>query len=173
MTPTIVRAAVLTLGLWLAGCSTSAVGPVTPIPVDAGRAARLISAYRAEHGLGPVSVSGRLMRAAASYAEVMGERDKIGHKLGGSLPRRVAAVGYEWSTVAENLAASYGTLDDAMQGWKDSAGHRRNLLSPYATEIGIAAVATPSGSAHRNYWALILASPPRQSGRAIALGPIQ
>jgi uncharacterized protein YkwD len=132
---------------------------VTPIAVDAGRTARLISAYRAQNGLGPVSVDPRLMRAAASYARVMGERDQIGHKLGGSLPKRVTAAGYHWGYVSENLAASFSTLDDAMQGWKASPGHRQNLLSPLATEIGVAAVATTPGSDHRNYWALILATP--------------
>jgi uncharacterized protein YkwD len=100
----------------------------------------------------------------------MGERDKIGHGLGGSLPKRVTAAGYHWGYVAENLAASFSSLDDAMQGWKKSVGHRQNLLSPYATEIGIAAVATPPGSDHRNYWALILATPQPDNQPAIALG---
>jgi uncharacterized protein YkwD len=135
------------------------VRSVTPIRVDAGRAAGLISAYRAAHGLGQVRVNSRLMKVAADYARVMGERDKIGHKLGASLPRRVAAMGYDWGYLAENLAASFTTLDDAMRGWKASTGHKKNLLSPYATEIGIAAVATPPGSDHRNYWALVLAMP--------------
>lgn len=156
----VVRAvAVLGLCLSLAACTTGRVQPVKPIPLDAGGAARLISAYRAANGLGPVRVDSRLMKAAAAYARVMGERDKIGHRLGKSLPRRVSAVGYDWSYAAENLAASYTSIDDAMRGWKASAGHRRNLLSPRAEEIGIAAVATPAGSDHRNYWALILAAP--------------
>ncbi len=162
MTPTILRSALLTLCLGLAACTavtTGALRPVTPVPVDAAQAARLISAYRSQNGLGPVHVDARLMRAAASYASVMGKRDQIGHRLGASLPGRVAAVGYDWGFVAENLAAGYATLDDAMRGWKESPGHRRNLLSPYATEIGIAAVATPAGSHYRNYWALILATP--------------
>ena len=55
-----------------------------------------------------------------------------------------------------------------MAGWKASAGHRKNLLNPHVTEIGIAAVATPPGSKHRNYWALILAAP--QPDR-VAAGP--
>ena len=113
------------------------------------------------------------MRAAASYAEVMGERDQIGHRLGASLPRRVAAVGYNWGYVAENLAASYSSLDDAMLGWKNSPGHRQNLLNPYTTDIGIAAVATPAGSEHRNYWALILATPQRAGQQTLALGHVQ
>jgi len=149
--------ALLAFGLVLSACTTGGPQPVTPIRVDAGRAAQLISAYRAENGLGPVGVDSRLMKAAADYARVMGERDRIGHRIGASLPRRVAAVGYDWGFVAENLAAGYSTVEDAMQGWKNSPGHRQNLLNPYAAEIGIAAVATPPGSDRRNYWALILA----------------
>jgi uncharacterized protein YkwD len=171
MMRSILRAAALTLGIWLAGCTTSIVQPVTPIPVDGARTARLISAYRAQNGLGPVSVDPRLMRAAASYAAVMGERDQIGHRLGASLPRRVSSVGYDWGYVGENLAASFSSLDDAMQGWKNSPGHRKNLLSPFATEIGVAAVATPPGSKHRNYWDLILATPQPQGQPTLALGP--
>lgn len=132
---------------------------MTPIRVDAGQVARMISAYRAENGLPPVGVDSRLMRVATDYAYVMGERDTIKHGIGGSLPRRVSAAGYHWGYAAENLAASYSTIEDAMQGWKNSPGHRKNLLSPYATEIGVAAVSTPAGSAHRNYWALVLATP--------------
>jgi uncharacterized protein YkwD len=119
-----------------------------------------------------VRVDPRLMRAAAQYARVMGERDRIGHRLGSSLPRRVSAAGYEWGAAAENLAAGYATLDAAMQGWKRSPGHRQNLLSPYATDIGVAAVATPPGSRQRNYWALILAMPKPEGQPAIALGPL-
>jgi uncharacterized protein YkwD len=99
------------------------------------------------------------MRVAAGYARTMGERDKINHRLGGSLPKRVAAAGYDWGAVAENLAAGYDSTDEAIAGWKASAGHRKNLLNPLVTEIGIAAVSTPPGSDHRNYWALVLAMP--------------
>ncbi len=106
------------------------------------------------------------MRVAADYARVMGEHDTIKHGIGGSLPRRVSAAGYDWGYAAENLAASFSTIEEAMQGWKNSPGHRKNLLSPYATEIGIAAVATPAGSDHRNYWALVLATP--QPDRLVA-----
>ena len=98
----------------------------------------------------------------------MGERDKISHNIGGSLPKRVAAAGYDWGAVAENLGAGYSSLGDVIAGWKASSGHRANLLNPLVTEIGIAAVATPPGSKHRNYWALVLATP--QPDR-VAAGP--
>ena len=160
--------AALTVGLGLAACSTAGMRSVTPMHVDAGRAASLISSYRAQNGLGPVGVDSRLMAAAADYARAMGARDKINHRIGGSLPKRVTASGYAWGAAAENLAAGYSSLDDAMRGWKASAGHRKNLLNPHVTEIGVAAVATPPGSKHRNYWALILATPQPER---VAAGP--
>lgn len=151
----------LVAGLALAACSTTVppppqdTRPVKPIAIDANRAARVISAYRAEHGLGPVRVDPRLMRVAADYARVMGERDRIKHGLGRSLPRRAEAAGYDWGYVSENLAASYDSFDEAMRGWKASPRHNKNLLNEYSTDVGIAAVSTPPGSNHRNYWALV------------------
>jgi uncharacterized protein YkwD len=162
--------AALTIGLGIAACSTGGPRPVTPISVDAGRAASLISAYRAQNGLGRVSVDSRLMSAAADYARAMGQRDKINHRIGGSLPKRITAARYVWGAAAENLAAGYSSLDDAMRGWKASAGHRRNLLNPNVSEVGIAAVATPAGAKHKNYWALILAAPPPERVAAEPFG---
>ena len=127
--------------------------------VDAGRTQALVSAYRQQNGLGPVQVESRLMQAAATQARAMGERDKMGHRVAGPLPRRVSAAGYDWGAATENLGAGYPSLDSAMQGWKDSPGHRENLLNPNVTEIGIAAVRTPRGSEQHTDWALILASP--------------
>ena len=162
--------AAFALGLGLAAGSRIGGGmrSVNPIGVDAGRAAGMISSYRAQNGLGRVRVNSKLMAAAADYARAMGTRDKISHGIGGSLPKRITAVGYDWGAAAENLGASYGSLNDVISGWKASAGHRKNLLNPNVTEMGIAAVATPPGSKHRNYWALILAAP--QPDR-VAAGP--
>jgi uncharacterized protein YkwD len=134
--------------------------PVTPIAVDAARLASLVSAYRIDNGLDPVAIDSRLMQAANSQARAMGERDRMGHRVAGSLARRVTAAGYEWGAVAENLGAGYPTLDAALAGWKASRDHRANLLNPAVTDIGIAAVATPPGSSKRSYWALVLAGPP-------------
>jgi uncharacterized protein YkwD len=148
------------LPLLLGACNGfGTLQPVTPIAVDASRTADLVSAYRVQNGLGAVSVDSRLMQAAAVQARAMGERDRIGHRVGGSLPRRLAASGYDWGATAENLGAGYPSLDAAMQAWKASGEHRKNLLNPLVTEIGVAAVATPPGAKKRSYWALILAGP--------------
>jgi uncharacterized protein YkwD len=162
--------AAVSSALTLSACTSGPPQPVTPIAVDAGRTAALVSSYRAEHGLGRVSVDSRLMQAAMRQARAMGERDRIGHRVAGALPGRLAAAGYFWGATTENLGAGYRNLDAAMQGWRGSPDHRKNLLNPHVTELGIAAFATPPGAKHRTYWALILAAPPPE---AVIAGPFQ
>jgi uncharacterized protein YkwD len=139
---------------------------VSAVAVDAGSAAAMISSYRVSHGLGRVRVEPRLMSAAAHYARAMGSQGKVNHRIGGSLARRVTAVGYDWGVVAENLGAGYPTLGSAIDAWRRSPGHRQNLVNPNVTEIGIAAVKASSGREQRTYWALILASPPPERSAA-------
>jgi uncharacterized protein YkwD len=130
--------------------------PASPVAVDAGRAAGLISGFRAERALSPVRVDSRLIRVAGAQALAMAERDKMGHFVAGSLSRRVSNAGYDWGVTAENLGRLYPNLDTAVAAWKASTGHRANLLNPGVTDMGIAAAV--SGSGHV-YWALVLAAP--------------
>lgn len=155
-------AAALLAAVCLSACTSLQVASpqsVTPVAVDAGRAAQLISAYRAENGLGRVTVDSRLNRAAADYARAMGREGRVSHRIGGSLGRRVTASGYDWGVAAENLASGQSDIASALDGWKRSAPHRQNLLNAQVTSIGIAAVSASGGGKSRNYWALILAAP--------------
>ena len=146
-------------------CTSGALQPATPIAVDAGRAASLVSSYRAQNGLGPVTVDSRLMRAAADMALAMGQRDKIGHR-----DRRLARrSGFRRrvTTGALRRKISAPAIRASTMRWP--AGRRRPATARtcsirYATEIGIAAVATPAGSKKRTYWALILATPRPEPG---------
>lgn len=137
----------------LAGSPASA-----PVAVSPAAAAAAISAYRAEHGLPPVSVSARLVEAARDQADAMARADRLSHSVSGDLTRRVGRVGYEWMAVAENIAAGQRNLQEAMDGWIMSPAHRANLLNEHVTEIGIA-TAFNASSQYRVYWALILAAP--------------
>lgn len=155
------RLAAMALVAGLAGCVSAPTQEATPIAVDAGRAAAMVSAFRQANGLGRVGVDDRLNAAAAGHALAMGRRDNLSHSFGfgNSLPSRVSGAGYDWGAIAENIGAGYRDLDAVMAGWEASPGHRKNLLNPGITEIGIAAVATPPGAKKRTYWSLVLAGP--------------
>jgi hypothetical protein len=110
---TFLGALALALGACSGGGSRQAA---TPISVDVGRTASLVSAYRAANGLGPVRVESRLNDAAASHARLMGGRDKMSHSLGGSLPKRIGAAGYDWGAAAENLGPAMPTSTRQWRG---------------------------------------------------------
>ena len=130
----------------------------TPIDVDLGGAAAMVSAYRAANGLGPVALSPALNAVAQAQADAMARADAVSHDLAGRFSGRLSAGGYPASVAVENIGAGYRSLADAFEGWRDSPGHRANLLRERVTEMGIA-VATRPGTRYQSYWALVMASP--------------
>jgi uncharacterized protein YkwD len=126
--------------------------------VDAATAASMISGYRANNGLPPVSVDPELMKMAQAQAQAMASRDKLDHNVLRSFNDRLNAEGYRSRNAAENIGAGYHTLAEAFSGWRDSPPHRANMLLAGATRMGIAAVYAPK-SKYKVFWALILASP--------------
>ncbi len=131
--------------------------------LDAAAAASMISGYRANNNLPPLTLDPELMRLATQQAEIMAKRDKLDHAAGRPFNARLKAAGYDAKTAAENIGAGYHTLAEAFSGWRDSPSHRTNMLLKGATRMGIAAVYTPS-SKYKVYWALILAEPDDRRG---------
>jgi hypothetical protein len=72
----------------------------------------------------------------------------------------VQRAGYN-GIAGENLSAGRNSIDAVVDGWMNSAGHRRNMLDSRFTEFGLAAAQVPGdrASRYRNYWALILGNP--------------
>ncbi|HEY2186419.1 MAG TPA: CAP domain-containing protein [Xanthobacteraceae bacterium] len=126
--------------------------------LDAATAASMISGYRANNGLGTVSVDPELMKLAEAQAQAMAGRDKLDHNAVRSFNERLKAQGYRAKAAAENISAGYHTLAEAFSGWRDSPPHRANMLLQGATRMGIAAVHAPK-SKYKVFWTLILAAP--------------
>jgi uncharacterized protein YkwD len=126
--------------------------------LDAPTAASMLSGYRANNGLGSVTIDPDLMRLADAQARAMAAHDKLDHNVIRAFPERLKAGGYGASVAAENIGAGYHTLAEAFSGWRDSPPHRANMLLAGATRIGIAAAYAPK-SKYRVFWALILAAP--------------
>ena len=131
--------------------------------LDAGVAASMISGYRANNGLGEVTLDPQLMRMADAQARAMAGRDKIDHSLGGPFKARIKQSGYDAKAAVENISAGYHTLAEAFSGWRDSPPHRANMLHRGVTKMGIAAVYAP-GSKYKVFWTLILAAPDDRRG---------
>src|SRR5579863_462535 len=62
--------------------------------VDAPAAASMLSGYRANNGLGAVTIDPELMRLADAQARAMAARDKLDHNVIRAFPDRLKAGGY-------------------------------------------------------------------------------
>jgi hypothetical protein len=102
--------------------------------------------FRRESRLGELRRDPRLDRAARAFALYMARTRTFSHTADGRRPAdRISAAGYRYCQVAENLAlnvdsrgfAARQLAEQAMTGWKNSPGHRRNMLLGDVTEIGV------------------------------------
>lgn len=109
----------------------------------------LINGERADRGLAPFTLNGKLARAALGHAEDMVEHSYFAHEgLDGSdLKDRIGATGYiptnERWVIGENLAWGTGALATPkaiVNAWMNSPGHRANILHADYREIGFGTV---------------------------------
>lgn len=159
----------LALSLLLAGCAGEArrEGPLDPrmveklnaVSLDPAQAGRILNAYRASHGLGPVRPDPRLMAMAQRQADAMVAKNALSHDAGGSFSTRVEAAGLDSARVAENLGGGYFSVEEAFDGWRKSPGHDTNLRMKEATRYGIALSKDPRTS-YRAWWVLVVAAEP-------------
>jgi hypothetical protein len=112
----------------------------------------MTNAFRKEHKLGEVKPNVALIAAARAFAEYLARTGKFAHEADGREPaERATAQGYRYCLVAENLALNLDSrgfqtrqlAGHVLKGWKESPGHRANLLQGAATEIGVAVVRAP------------------------------
>jgi uncharacterized protein YkwD len=152
----------------VAGCSSDTAPPAEPTfyqdlskpdtTLDPAAAASMISGYRSNNGLGPVTVDPDLMRMASEQAHAMAAHDKMDHDIGRPFQDRIRNSPFRNSVAVENISAGYHTLAEAFSGWRDSPPHRANMLNRSVTRIGIAAALAPN-TKYKVFWALILAGP--------------
>lgn len=100
---------------------------------------RLTNEIRAAHGLQKLSVNDALCRAARTKAADMAARGYFSHESPtyGSPFDMMRAFGVTYRSAGENIAYGYNTAEAVMDGWMNSEGHRRNILDPSFTEIGV------------------------------------
>jgi uncharacterized protein YkwD len=131
--------------------------------LDAKAAASMISGYRRNNGLNPVSLDDHLMKMAQEQARAMASRNRFEHDAAGPFAVRVKRSGYDAKIAVENIGAGYHTLAEAFSGWRDSPPHRANMLRSGVTKMGIAAAYAPS-TKYKVFWSLILAAPDDHRG---------
>jgi uncharacterized protein YkwD len=106
--------------------------------------------------------SALLRRAAEAHAQDMVSHNYFAHEgYDGSTPaQRIAATGYRYQIVGENIASGPDSAAQAAEGWLASPGHCENIMDPRFRESGIASAANASGTP-RIYWVQVFAAPAR------------
>src|SRR5262245_20977784 len=128
--------------------------PITPdIPAAEAAIVEMTNAFRRENKLSSLTQNPQLAAAARAYAQKLAAGSGLSHTADGTTPdKRASQVGYTSCTIAENLAKLMDSrgfnarsyAKQVMQGWRDSPGHRKNLLLPHLTEIGVAVARAPA-----------------------------
>ncbi|MGH9842871.1 MAG: CAP domain-containing protein [Blastocatellia bacterium] len=115
---------------------------------------KLINDYRAQNGLGRLSVSIALTRSGDWMSTDMSTRNYFGHNdsLGRDPFVRMTAFGYNYPTTkGENLAAGYGDAARTFNQWKNSPSHNAAMLDGRFKVLGVSRI-YGAASQYKWYW---------------------
>jgi uncharacterized protein YkwD len=89
------------------------------------RVVDLTNRERVAHGLRPLRVTLKMMEDARSWSRTQAQSRRMYH----------SRMGY-----GENVIYGYPSPEAQVKAWMNSSGHRRNILNPSYTEIGVGVV---------------------------------
>ena len=115
----------------------------------------LVNAERKKFNLKPLKLDENLTQAARYHCKDMAEENYFGHssqdRNGNSLSfvcksyERMMKFDNTFTLYAENISAGQRTPHAVVQDWMDSPGHRKNILDPRFTHIGLAFIKVDTG----------------------------
>src|SRR5439155_26467601 len=98
-----------------------------------------INAARSSAALAPLGADGDLLRLARVWSATMAAAGDISHN-----PNVASLAPPDWSTLGENVG--FGpTCDSVVQAFMSSPEHRRNILDPSYSSLGVGVVDGPDG----------------------------
>lgn len=142
----------LVLGLALAACGTSGPAPVAQATQAGGPASAAVNGIRAQEGAPAITRSRVLDGVAKAHANDMAANKFFSHtgSNGSTVATRVKGAGYKWCTVSENVGQGYRTQASAIEAWRKSQGHYRNMVNRKSRQFGLAQAG--------EYWVMVLAA---------------
>ncbi|KAG2504619.1 hypothetical protein BBI17_009310 [Phytophthora kernoviae] len=111
-----------------------------------------VNKERAAHGLSPLCANKKLQASSQRHSDDEAAKNYMAHdgSDGSTMSQRITEAGYNWSAVAENVAAGQVDVEAVMDAWMDSPGHRENILGDY-TMLG-ASYAYNDNTEYKHYW---------------------
>lgn len=101
--------------------------------------ARLVNEARGEAGRPPLHCAPKISKVAANYAADMCRHDYLSHTgRDGSTPaERASAAGIDFRAFGENIAKGPRSPQSVHDGWMNSPQHRKNILRPQFSRVGL------------------------------------
>lgn len=100
----------------------------------------LVNKNRAENGAEPLKLYPKLCQVAEIRADELTNDFSHTRPDGSMCISLLDKYNIDWYAVAENIAAGYNSASEVVEGWMDSTGHRKNILNPEYTHMGIGLV---------------------------------
>lgn len=97
----------------------------------------LVNAQRANYGLAPLTLDEGAAKVAHLRAKEIVQSFSHTRPDGRSCFSAAQDLGVSYRTAGENIAYGYATPEQVVNGWMNSEGHRRNILSASYSKIGI------------------------------------
>ena len=99
-----------------------------------------INAARSAAGVAPLSIQGDLLQIARSWSQTMATAGQLFHD-----PNLAKLAPSSWQTLGENVGIG-PTCDAIAQAFMNSPEHRRNILDPAFTTVGVGVVDAAGGT---------------------------
>lgn len=111
-----------------------------------------VNLERGAQGLPALCTNSKLQQAAQRHSDDQAANNFMDHtgSDGSLMSQRVTDAGYNWRGVAENVAAGQIDVNEVMDAWMNSEGHRHNILGDY-TMLGTAYAYTSDGR-YNHFW---------------------
>ncbi|MFC4402657.1 CAP domain-containing protein [Gracilibacillus xinjiangensis] len=108
----------------------------------------LTNEARQANGASPVQLDTELASVAQKKSEDMAQNNYFSHTSPtyGSPFDMLRTFGVDYTKASENIAAGQRSAEEVVQGWLNSEGHRKNMLDPAVTHIGV------GYDSDGNYW---------------------
>jgi uncharacterized protein YkwD len=112
-----------------------------------------VNKQRATSGLSALCLNSKLHSAAQRHSDDMAAKDYMAHdgSDGSTMSERITQAGYDWSAVAENVAAGQVDVDAVMVAWINSPEHLENIMGEDYTMFGSAYAFNKDGT-YQHYW---------------------
>ncbi len=98
---------------------------------------RLVNIERSKYGLSPLAMDGKLTEVAHLRAKEIVTSFSHTRPNGSTCFTAAKEIGVSYRSAGENIAYGYPSPQSVVNGWMNSEGHRKNILSQSFGKIGI------------------------------------